>query len=177
MLAGRGHAALLVEGEPAGLHVNLAACGSFGSRGHRGAFHFAAHCPRRSCLGRYGWRHAWPHQRNLHWPSGYGCARLLVILELTTFNAVHAVAVRAIQFDLHVMQQSVAFLELHNLRGVNLEERTAPMRLGVGDAVGLLLDFNAQPLRQVAAIEGVLPLAHRQKHHQRHQQQSSRHQH
>jgi hypothetical protein len=77
------------------------------------------------------------------------------------------------KLDLHVVQQRVALLQLDHLRGVNLEERVAAVRLRVGDAVGLLLDFNAQPLGQVAAIEGILPLAHGQKHHQRRQQQNS----
>ncbi len=71
------------------------------------------------------------------------------------------------------VQYSVALLKLHHLRRMNLEERVSAVGLRVIDAVGLLLDFNAQPLGQVAAIERILPLGHGQKNHQRCQQQDS----
>ena len=37
------------------------------------------------------------------------------------------------------------------------------MRLRIGDAVGFLLDLDAQPLGQVAAVEWILPPAQSQK--------------
>ena len=60
---------------------------------------------------------------------------------------------------------------------MNLEERASTVRLRVGDAVGLLLDFNAQPLGNIAAIEWILPLAHGQKDHQSRHEQNSRPEH
>ena len=60
---------------------------------------------------------------------------------------------------------------------MNLEQRMAAVRLRIGDAVGLLLYLDAQPLGEIAPIEGILPLVYSQKNRQRPQQQNSRHQH
>ncbi len=107
MLAGRRHSALLVEDEPAGLHMNLAARGRFGHRSQRVPLSLAVHRLLRRRLGRNRRRHSRPHQRNLHRPGGRGLTRLLVVLELAALDAVHAAAIFAIQLDLHVVQQHV----------------------------------------------------------------------
>src|ERR1017187_4764576 len=66
---------------------------------------------------------------------------------------------------------------LDQFGGVNRVLRMCAEVMGKYPAVGLLLDIKAQPLGQIAAIEGILPLADGQKHHQHHHQQASCRQH
>ena len=153
--------------------MNLAPCG----RSQHAALRLVAQRLFRVRLGHDSQSLSRPHQGNLHRTGSPGGSRVLVVLEFVALNAVCAAAVRAVELDLHVVQQRVALLHLHHLRRMNLVERVAPLRLGIGDAVRLLLYVDAQPLGQVAAVEGVSPLADGQKYRQGHHQQHSRRQH
>ena len=109
-LAGRCNAALLAEGEPAGLYVNFARRSRLGSSSQRLGNRLAAYNLARRHIGRNRRRHAWAHQRYLHRP-GCGCRFiLLVVFKLGALDAVHAAAVFSIQLNLHVVQQRVVVL-------------------------------------------------------------------
>ena len=177
LLARSRHSCLLVKGEPAGLYVNLTRRSRLGGCGQRLALDFVAHPLARRRLGSNRRRHGQPHQRDLNRPSGFGRAALLVVFKLIALDAIHAAAVFAVEFNLHIVEQYAAALvlgQLDQLRCMNLVERMPAQRMSVGPAVGLLLDVNAHPLRQIAPVEGIFPLAYGKKGHQRPNQQDSR---
>ena len=107
---GRRHAAVLVEGQSAGLHVDLARRGGLAAEASGLPLALSLTALLRRRLGRDGRRHARPHQRNLHRPGGRRLSALLVVLELVALDAVHAAAVFSVQLDLHVVQQRAVAL-------------------------------------------------------------------
>src|SRR5262249_24734058 len=114
----RRDSALLVEGQAAGLDVNLALGSALRSAADWGRLRrapgngFGRHC---GCF-------AWPHERNLYRPGCLGDPLLLVVLKFIPGDAVHAGAVFAVELDLDVVENgATALFQLDDLGGVNLE--------------------------------------------------------